>query len=344
MAVIPHPTKSRTEPGRWWYIDVGRGKERQRVPFEGSYEDAVRLYQELATNKRPQAALLPTLGEMVVPFLEWYQHEAAPATMQDVRLCLNRHIIPALGKWRPDQLGQTILDGFRTQLVQNGASPRTINKVLSYLSTLIKWGVASGVCKDAPGKMPRFSRRKTVSEPPTPLSAAQVDAVYAALPPRFRLAFLLMADHGLRREEALSLQFSDIDVDHKMIHVLGKGNKRRHVPFMSARFEEELAQVLANAGQNPTGPLTINPCTGRAYLNIRKTLRQAAKTAGVPVIGHHLLRHTFAALMAARGMSPYVLQHLLGHSSQETTNKIYVHIGEDFVAEEARRLSTVLAR
>ena len=334
MAVIPHPTKSRREPGRWWYVDIGRGKERQRILFEGPYDDAVRLYQELATTGRKQDALLPKLGEMIVPFLDWYKHEAAPNTVEDVRRCVGKHIIPALGKYRPDQLGQTVLDDFRAALVRGGASPRTVNKVLSYLSTIIKWGVASGRCKEAPGKMPRYSRRKTEAEPRTPLTAEQVDAIFAALPQRCRLPFLLMVDHGLRREEALSLKWEDVDMVHKIIRILGKGGKWRHVPFMSARFEEELSRA-----ENGGVYVTANPQTGKPYLNIRKALLAAAKQAGVPAVGHHLLRHTFASRMAERGMSPYVLQKLMGHVSQETTNKIYVHIGEDFVAAEARRLS-----
>ena len=125
MSVIPHPTRSKKEPGRWWYIDVGRGKERRRIPFEGSYDDAVRLYQELATSTRPQAKLLPTLAEMVTPFLDWYKHESARSTWVDVRNTFSRHVVPRLGKWRPDQLGQTLLNGFRDDLLADGVSPRT---------------------------------------------------------------------------------------------------------------------------------------------------------------------------------------------------------------------------
>lgn len=32
MAVIPHPTKSKREPGRWWYVDVGRVVDVIRKP------------------------------------------------------------------------------------------------------------------------------------------------------------------------------------------------------------------------------------------------------------------------------------------------------------------------
>jgi len=42
--------------------------------------------------------------------------------------------------------------------------------------------------------------------------------------------------------------------------------------------------------------------------------------------------------LARQGMSPHALQQFAGHSSIETTNKIYVHIGSDFVGDEVRRI------
>lgn len=64
---------------------------------------------------------------------------------------------------------------------------------------------------------------------------------------------------------------------------------------------------------------------------------KAAIACGVPPFGHHVLRHTFASRLAENGIPPYVLQRLMGHESQSTTSKIYVHIGGDFVATEARK-------
>lgn len=336
MAVIPHPTKSKKEPGRWWYVDVGRGKERQRIPFNGSYDEAVKLFQELTADRKPQSQLLPKIADMVLPFLEWYQHEALPRTWQDVRSVISVHIVPKLGRYRPDQLAQSVLDGFRNELIAGGATPRTVNKILSYLSAIIKWGVRTGQCKAPPGQMPRFSRKRTQAEPKQALNAAMVDALYAAIEPEYRLLFLLMVDHGLRREEAMHLRFEDIDLQHKVISVLGKGNKRRIVPFMSERFEQELTTAMQRQGRK-RGPVAVNPETSRPYYDIRKALLRAAIACGVPPFGHHVLRHTFASRLAENGIPPYVLQRLMGHESQSTTSKIYVHIGGDFVATEARK-------
>lgn len=345
MAVIPHPTKSRREPGRWWYVDIGRGKERQRILFEGPYDDAVRLYQELATTGRKQDALLPKLGEMIVPFLDWYKHESAATTWVDVRNAFSRYLVPRLGRMRPDQLGQTVLDKFRDDLLADGMSPRTFNKLLSYMGSLLRWGENTGRCKPIPGRLPRYPRRKLATPPKEVLTEEQIDAMYAAMDEKYRVLFLLMADHGLRKSEALHIRIEDIDRKHKMLTVLGKGHKYRSVPFMSRRFEEELDAALERVGRK-RGVLVVNPDTGKPYYNIRKALLRAGKIAGVPeeLIGHHILRHTFATSMAEHGLPPYALQRLLGHESQATTDKIYVHIGGDAVAEAARSLRASLSR
>jgi site-specific recombinase XerD len=49
-----------------------------------------------------------------------------------------------------------------------------------------------------------------------------------------------MADHGLRQDEAMNIQWRDVDEANEIIRVRGKGNKDRRVPFMSDRFADEL--------------------------------------------------------------------------------------------------------
>jgi integrase len=43
----------------------------------------------------------------------------------------------------------------------------------------------------------------------------------------------------------------------------------------------------------------------------------------------HSLRHTSASTLLARGVSPIVVQHRLGHESLATTSKVYAHLLTD---------------
>jgi integrase len=56
---------------------------------------------------------------------------------------------------------------------------------------------------------------------------------------------------------------------------------------------------------------------------LRRRFRLARDAAGVPPLPFHHLRHTFATL-AIRGLDPWTVQTLMGHSKITTTER-YLH-------------------
>lgn len=338
MSVEQHPTKSKRYPGRWWYVIIGSGKNRTRVPFEGSFEEAANFERTLRQQRAAPAsvAVAPKIKELILPFLDWYRGEASPRTIRDIRFSIDLYFIQWFGNLRPDQLSLQLFQDFKGHLAENGLAPVTINKHLNYFSTIMKWAVEHGHCQELPFRLPRYHKKRTTAEPKQPLTQRQVDAMYRHLEPEYRLAFLLMVDHGLRQEEAMNIKVEDINEANRTIRVLGKGNKYRQVPFMSSRFMAELDTVL---NVKMEGPLSVNPKTGKAFVTIWKPIKRAAVAAGITrSVNHHLLRHTFAALAAENGMNAHALQRILGHASIETTNKIYTNVSRDFVGEEGRAM------
>lgn len=339
MSIRPHPSKSKREPGRWWSIEIGRGKGRTTIVYEGTFEEAARyekLILQSADGQAPPLSQAPKIKELILPFLDWYKGEASPRTIRDIRFSVDLYFIPWFGSLQPKQLTLQLFNDFRSKLLDQGLSPTTINKHLNYFSTMINWAVEHGHCLPLAFRIPRYQKKKTTAKPQHPLTKRQVDAIYQKLEPQYKLLFLLMADHGLRQEEAMRLNVDDINEATRTIRVLGKGNKYRTVPFLSYRFIEELDKILAVTFE---GPLVVNPVTGKPYVTMTKALNRAAKAAGITrSINHHILRHTFSTLAAQGGMNPHALQRILGHASIETTNKIYTHVGVDFVGEEAKRL------
>ena len=345
MAVRPHPTKHlryhKSKGEVWWIIDIGRGKERYRLNFKGSYEDAVeheRIIRLKQLMPDQVTSLVPKIKELVVPWLAWYANEVSPNTLRDVRSSVNRYFVPYWGNLKPNQLTTANFNNFKSDLLEKGLSPTTINKNLNYFSSLINWAVDNQHCLPLPFKIPKFPKKRTTAKPQRPLTQGQLDAVYLAIEPEYRLLFLLMGDLGLRRDEAMAVRVMDVDLKNKTVLVLGKGNKYRYVPFMTDRFETVLNTTLQHV-DNSQKYLVINPATKKPYTTIRKALLRAAKNAGIGrQINHHLLRHTMATLAAENGINPHALQRILGHSSITTTNKIYTNVGQDFVGDEARKL------
>lgn len=141
---------------------------------------------------------------------------------------------------------------------------------------------------------------------------------------RDHVLYTLMYCCGLRLSEAASLQKEDIDVNERLVRVLGKGKKERIVPF-PVWFQNELEQYLAEKKPGEALFLSRNKkaITTRA---IQQNMQKQANKIGMNRVMHpHMLRHSFATHLLDNGADIRVVQELLGHSSLSTT-QIYTHV------------------
>lgn len=69
-----------------------------------------------------------------------------------------------------------------------------------------------------------------------------------------------------------------------------------------------------------------------------KAAKKLMRAAGVPVIRMHDLRHTFATVALARGISPKVVQEMLGHASVKITLDTYSHVLPGMFEEAAETI------
>lgn len=338
MSVIPHPTKSKKQPGRWWYIVIGHGAARKYIPFEGDFQAAAEYERALRqTSKTPEVIhSAARVKDLALDFFRFYEREVAASTMRDARSAFSRNLIPFFGLHQPQAITAAIVNQYKAKRLDDGVKPKTINKELSLLSSMIKWAGREGHCQPLTSPLPLFPQKRIQAEPKRPLTRRQTDAIYHAIDPPYRLLYLLMVDAGLRSREALLLRAEDVNEHLKTITVLGKGSKYRIIPWTTVRLDAELLSAL---DRRPSGYLSINQETGRPFYSIKKALTRAARAAGIERhVHHHLLRHTFLSLAAERGVDAHALQQLAGHASIETTNKIYTHVRQDYVRREVEKL------
>lgn len=143
----------------------------------------------------------------------------------------------------------------------------------------------------------------------------------------------LLALHSLRRSEILALDWKDVDLKSKQIHVagavvLGEGNRyvekptnkteksRRYVPIMIPQLLDAL-----NAVENKRGKV-VTCAPGAIYDGVNRICEQA----GLPKVGVHGLRHSFASLAYHVGMPEQLAMELGGWSDYGTMRKIYTHL------------------
>ena len=148
---------------------------------------------------------------------------------------------------------------------------------------------------------------------------------------RDRLIMEMLYATGIRVSELCGLDIDDVDTRHRLVRVLGKGNKQRTVPF-GVPAAEALGAWLAEGRPAlvtaESGPALLLGARGRR-LDVRQARTVVHQTVaavnGAPDIGPHGLRHSAATHLLEGGADLRVVQELLGHSSLATT-QLYTHV------------------
>jgi site-specific recombinase XerD len=227
----------------------------------------------------------------------------------------------------------------RAQLIEtrNGLtpwSPSTINKHLSALRGVLKAAWRLGLmsaedyhrAKDV-GNV-KGGKRRTAGRTVTDDEFAALLAVCVADDTtrgrRDAAMIAVMQSAGLRRAEVAALRREDYEPGDRRLNIIGKGNKAREV-YLHATAAAYLGRWLTVSRQI-TGPLFCpvdrwgklrpEPMTPRAVALI---LSERADAAGVPDIGPHDFRRTFAGNLLDNGVDLARVQQLMGHASPVTT-------------------------
>jgi integrase len=157
---------------------------------------------------------------------------------------------------------------------------------------------------------------------------------------RDRLAIGLLVAAGLRREEAVNLKFSDIQlqpVGEKMrtvLNVTGKGAKDRIIPI-----SDELANAISAWGAVVGGAGYVLRSLGRSKklgesisaVSLYNIVQKRGGMIGKENLQPHDLRRTFAQLGYEAGVAITQISTLLGHANLETTQR-YLNLEIDLKA------------
>jgi len=272
-------------------------------------------------------------------FLEMLTVErgAARNTIDSYTLDLDDFAEFAAGRgWSAVGADAETCQGYMASLHARGLSARTAARRLSALRQFHLFLLKEGVRSDDPTSQldtPRLPR-------PLPkfLDEAEVDALLAAAirkPGRTgvlgRAALELLYATGMRISEMLSLPRAAVGAKAEVMIIKGKGDKERMVP-LSAAAREATTALLAVTGVDGKGPKSgflfpgrdpKQPLTRQAFFLL---LKQIALEAGLDPdrVSPHVLRHSFASHMLARGADLRSLQMLLGHADISTV-QIYTH-------------------
>jgi integrase/recombinase XerD len=156
---------------------------------------------------------------------------------------------------------------------------------------------------------------------------------------RDRALLELLYATGIRISEAVGLDLADLDLEARVLRVLGKGDKERVVPIgrtARAAIDEYLRDGRLRLRSARLRRLADDDAV---FLNARGTrlsrqacwsiVRNAGTRAGVGAeLSPHVLRHSCATHMLDHGADLRVVQELLGHATISTT-QVYTRVSPE---------------
>ena len=230
------------------------------------------------------------------------------------------------------------LDGFmlRRYLAElHKSNQRTsIARKLSSLRTFFRYLVREGLIAGNPAE--GLSTPKLNRYLPKTLSVDEAKALMehgydqSLLSLRDRAIVELFYSSGLRISELTGLDIGSLNLQEKLVRVLGKGRKERILPIGGHAYQALLNYLELRGMPGEDEPLFLNARGGRLTpRSVQRNLKtRLIKSGVIKDISPHALRHTFATHLLDGGADLRAIQELLGHASLSTTQK-YTQVSVD---------------
>ena len=146
------------------------------------------------------------------------------------------------------------------------------------------------------------------------------------------LMIRLLYTTGVRIQELLDIEKTDIDADKLRIRIHGKGQRDRYVFTCPDVMQELVEYCEGRYGQ---------PFAGIDQFAVRRAIYfELKKYSNAKQLSPHAIRHTFATKAAAQGCNATTLQVMLGHKQLKTTQK-YIDLGRHDAQQAFQTYATV---
>lgn len=342
-----------------WYIYYYVGKDENgkwKRKWEGSWDSKREAEKVLRSRIDEQESTFDRKTDsstMAVYLRHWLDSycasHLAPNTISGYRVNIEKHIIPYIGPIPLNRLQPKDIQGLYTRLLQGRLSGTSVRYVHNNLHKALNAAVKAQLIPRNPADLvdpPKVDRYEAQTLTPD----QSVILVNACAGTELYLPVLLALTLGLRRGEALGLQWVDVDLTAKTVTVrhsasFPKGgfvlgttktkNSRRTLmtpEILEAALKSALTKQTEEAQRFGSGYNAHNlvccrpdgsPLTSNA---LQHQFRELLGKLGLPPIRFHDLRHTNATLMLRNAVPAKIVSAMLGHSSIGITLDTYSHV------------------
>lgn len=266
----------------------------------------------------------PTVKAFSKEFIQTYARvKNKESEVRSKQSILNRHILPEFGKLKIWEVDYRRIAAFNAKKLKEDLSPKTVTNILSVLRKMLVIARKSTLIESVPDiEFPELD-----DDPEIPfLGVDQARRLVEAADTEWGVMILMAWMTGLRLGELRALRWQDIDLKDKLLRVR-QGVSRGKVSTPKSKKSRRtvpLAPELVDALQfhhHSRSELVFCRRDGSMFTknSCRRPLQRACKKAGIPSIGWHVLRHTFASHLVEEGVHLKVIQELMGHSEYRMT-------------------------
>ncbi len=333
-----HGVSRRFTIGRHGIIAPDQARRTAREMLADVQRDADPAEDRMETRKAP------TLRALANQYLEQHaEKKKRPRSIASDKTLLRLHILPAIGNRRAVALSRAEVIKLHHSL---GETPGAANRTLALLSKMLNlaelWNMrpdGSNPCRHVERyperKMERFLSAEELGRLGSVLSETEQEG---AVLPSAIAAIRLLIFTGARLGEILNLRWDQVDFERTFLR-LDESKTGAKVIYLGAPALE----VLTSIERDEDAPWVIRGAVqGRPLVNLRKPWHRIRERAGLDDVRLHDLRHSFASVAAAGGLSLPVIGALLGHTQAATTQR-YAHLAADRLKQAADMTSERIA-
>ncbi len=316
-----------------------------RYPFTTVAEAHKRALEALRIIKYDGGSLTPdcepvaVLKEVVDTFLRDKEDSLRPSTLADYSMVLKgKYFAPWMSSTVISISRRQVLDRYRVIALECG--PGMANEAFRVLSAAFNYGRALypalenwpnpiRVLAETRAKVALRPRTSHIKQEDLPKWLSALDAYRDETTARegtqrrsdIWLFLHLVLMTGLRSNEARSLMWSDIDLEHGVLTIresIAKNHIEAHLPLNAW-----LTNQLSNRKRSCEGRVFPSSCNVGYLNNLRRALKRIEKLSGIRVMPHDL-RRTFATYLDLIGAPFGAIKQLLNHVSQSDVTAQYI--------------------
>jgi len=259
--------------------------------------------------------------------------------------------LPHFEKVRVRDLDRGRIKLFLAEKLHAGLEKRTVRNIQSVLRTMLNAAIEDGLIASNPaaklGRVLKLTVSKaTTQEEIKAMTKAQRQLFLATAyreVPRYYVLFFVLSGTGMRLGECLALQPGDLDLPTRTIRIdrafsedgtldTPKSGHGRTVDLSRSLADTLAAHEITRKLEKlkfgwaalPVWLFVTKEGTPVDPANVRRAMLRVLKAAKLPEhFTPHGLRHSYASILLAEGVSPVYVQEQLGHATIELTVSTY---------------------